>query len=474
MAIQTSVPAATRRPGTFFEFNIANAARGLVALTQRIALVGAFDSSGTATALTLYEVFSEQEADDLFGQGSELALMCKYAFRGQRDIGVPVQVWAVPIADPAGTAQAQTFTVTGTATESGEVVIEIAGRTVRAPVTNGDVQNTIASALKDRIDEQLPELPITAGVAINVVTCTHVNTGVNGNSTQYKVVSTPSGVTVVDANSASGAGTIDITLALDELADKDYDLVACSNHTSTDVTDYAAHLSSMFNPGTKRWRSTVMAETGSLATGQALATAADDFKQMVISAEGFKNTPGEVAAYVCGILGGAADPALPWNNVALPSLFLPETADIPTNTEIESGIGGGLFMLSVNEQQTEAKIVRAVTTQTTLNSAPFFALLDYTISRTMFFAARQVDAQLLIQFQRAKKNARTIRRVRSVVLSTLVLLEGLELLQNVEARAGELQVETDATNPDRLNVAIPTSVVPPLNQIVNVMNLIVE
>ena len=474
MTIQTSVPASNRVPGTFFEFNIANAARGLVSLIQRIALVGVQSAAATKTAVEVNEVFAESEGDLFYGQGSELALMVKFAFRGSRDIGVAVQVHAIGIADPAGTAALHTFTVTGSPTEVGEVKLRIAGRVIRAAVGIGDSVTVIALSIVDAISEQLPELPITVGSAIGVVTTTAVVLNENGSDVVHEVDDVPAGVTVVAANSVPGVGVSDITLSLDVLADKDYDFVAIANHKAADITDFTTHLDAMFAAGVKRWRFGLMTDTTSLATGQALATAADDFRQVVVEAEDFRNTPGEISAYLAGILGGAADPALPWNNVELPTLFLPDPANVPTAAELNSGINGGLFMLSVNENQSRAKIVRAVTTQVSLSSAPFFALLDLTIPRTMHFAARQVDIQLLLQFARAKKNDATIRRVRSVVLSTLKLLEAQEQLQNVSARANELIVETDSTNPDRLNVAIPTSVVPPLNQIVNVINLIVE
>jgi phage tail sheath gpL-like len=474
MTIQTSVPTSTRKPGTYFEFNIANAARGLAALAQRIVCVAAQHASATQAALTPRQVFSEADCDTFHGRGSELALMAKYSLRGSRDIRVPVQVWTVAIADPAGTAATHTFTVTGTATASGEIVIGIAGVVIRAAVATGDVQNTIAASIKSAIDGYLAEIPVTPGVATNVVTITNRITGANGNDVLAEVTGTVSGVTVVAAAGVAGSGVYDITAALDTLADKDYDFIAVYNHTSTSNADLAAHLDGMFAPGTKRWRQTIMAERGTLATAQALATGANDYRRVVVSAEGFRNTPGQIAAYLAGIMGGAADPALPWNNVELPSLALPNAADVPTTAEIESGIGGGLLVLSVNEQQSAAKIVRAVTTQTLLAAVPFYALLDLTIPRTMFFVARQVDVQLSLQFQRAKKNAATLRRIRSVVLGVLTFLEEIELVQNVSAHAGELVVETNGTNPDRVDVAIPTSVVPPLNQMVNVINLIVE
>lgn len=475
MTIATSVPASTRRPGTFFEFNIASAARGLAALPQRMALIGTQDSTATKTAATVNQVFSEAEADSFYGVGSPLALMVKFALRAGRAFGKSAEVHAVGIADPAGTAATRTLTVAGTATASGEVIVGIAGRTIRAAVASGDSSGTVAASIKDAIDEQTAELPVTAGVAASVVTTTHVVTGVNGDDVLVETLDDSlAGITVTAAVAIAGAGTTDITASLDVLADKDYDVIAVDNHTSTDITDFAAHLDSMFNAGTKRWRHTILADTVTLASGQALATAADDFRQMVVSAEGFRNTEGEIAAYVGMTIASEDDPALPFNNVQLPDLTLPDPADIPTNAELESGIGGGQLMLSSNENQTRAKIVRAVTTKVTEASVPFFAMLDVTISRSLFFTARQVDIAEQLAFPRAKKSNRTKRSIRAVILATLEDLEELEIVQNVDANAGELVIEDDLVNPDRINVAIPASIVPPLNQTVNVLNLLLE
>ncbi len=476
MTIITSVPASTRTPGNYFEFNIATAARSLTALIQRLALVGAQTSAATATVNEPVQVFSDAEADTLFGQGSEAALMVKWASKGAATIGVGVQIWVAPLADAAGTAATYTFTITGSATEAGEVVIRIAGRTIRVAIANGDTATVAGVTMNDAIDEQLPDLMVTAGNAVGVVTITAVNTGVNGNDIFAEVTTDPipAGLNVVAAAGIAGAGATVTTPSLDNLGDKDYDVVVLANHTTADITNNTSHLDTMFAAGTKRWRHTMMAERGTLATAQVLATAADNFRQTVISAEGFRNTPGEIASLNAGIIGGAVQPNLPWNNVELGPLFLPDSSDIPTGAEVEAGINGGLWMLSANEQLSRAKIVRAVTTQVTFNSAPFFSVLDYGISRTFYNVARQVDAKLASQFSRALKDAATLGRIRSTILEVLEALELLRQVQNVALHAPELVVETDLTNPDRANAAIPASIVPGLNQIVSVINVFVE
>lgn len=476
MTITTGLSVSDRIPGRYGIFNIAAAARGLTPLSQRIALVG-ISKGGSVAAATPTQVFSESDADAKFGTGSELALMCRWALKAARDYGSSPEIWGIGIAE-AGTAAAQTLTVTGPATEAGPVVIRIAGREISFGVANGASDDDIAADLKAAIDAKVKELPVTAaaggGGSEHIVTCTHVAQGVNGNDVEYEVISVPAGVGIALAQSVAGATVVDITASLDLLLDKDYDIVAIANHAAADVADLTAHLDEAWNPATKRWRHSVMAERGTIATGQALATAADDYRQIVIQAEGFRNTPAEIAAYVGTMLAAESDPARPWSDVPLPSLYLPDPGDIPLRTELNSAIAGGLFMLSTNEPQTEAKIVRAVVTQVTLASVPFFEVLDYTIGRSLYYGARQIDIAQAIAFPRAKKNERTRKSVRSVTLDTMHRLEELEIWQNIDAHAAELVVETDASVPQRLNQAIPAPVVPGLEQIANVFNLIVE
>lgn len=473
MTISHSVSSSIRRPGRFFDFNVANANRGLAVLNNRLALVGGLVSAGSKSAGTLVQIFSESDADTYFGMGSELALMCKWALRGAKDYGKAPEVWAIGIAD-AGTAAEQTLTITGTPTAAGDIVIKIAGREIRSAVAVSDSVTVMATALDSAIDAIKADLPVTSSSSIGVVTCVSVSKGVNGEDIPYEIVSAPAGVTVTPASSVTGATAKDITTSLDALEDKDYDFVVCANHAAADVADFAAHLVNTWDAGAKRWRFTCMAETGSLATGQGLATAADDYKQLVITAEDFPNTPGEIVAYVCAAMAGETDPALSFNNVPMKGLYLPPKASIPTNAEIESAIAGGMTILSTNEKQTEAKIVRAVTTKVTHNSVPFYDMLDVTTPRSLVYGARQIDIAQALRFDRAKQNDRTRKAIVSVAIDVAHKLEELEIWQNVSALESEFVAETDSLDPTRVALAVPASVVPILNQIINVLNLRLE
>jgi len=477
VTIKTDVSTGLRAPGTYFEFNVSAAQRGLTPLTTRVCLLGTISSAATVAAGTLKQIFTEAEADDYWGVGSPLALMCRWSLKATLDYGKSPEIWAIGIAEPgAGTAQTNTLTCTGPATADGDLHIRIAGRDVHVAVSSGDADTVVAADLDDAINELVTELPVTSGVVGAVATVTHVTKGVNGADVEIDVINEPAGVTCTPAGGAAGATAVDFTNTLALLLDKDYDVIVLENHAAADVADCTTHLATAWGAGQKRWRHTLMAERGTLATAQALATAADEYTQMIVSAEGFRNQDCEIAAYIGTMLAAEDDPALPFNGVACKSLYLPEKADIPTNAEIESGISGGLFMLTVNEAQTHAKIVRAVTTQVTDgNSNPFFVMLDYTLSRSMYWFARQLDIKWSgPNFSRAKKTTRVQRAIRSAGLEVAYAAEKLEILHNVDDHAAEFQVETDATVTTRCNVAVPTAVVVPLNQVVPVMNLIVE
>jgi len=474
MTISHSIPTTTRRPARFYEFNVASSQRGLVPIDRNLALVGVFDSSGSATAATIYSVSEESQADSLFGVGSELALMCRWALKGFRAYGKSANLYAIGIADPAGTAKTETLTVTVTTATAGDVVLEIAGRTIRAGVSAGDANSDIAEAIESAIDEKVAELPVTAGVASNVVTCTAVHTGVVGNDVTYRVVSQPDGVTVTPAVGVAGVGAASIEASLDLLIDRNYHVIAIGNHTTVDTAFLATHLDEMWAAGEKKWRHAVLAETGSLATAQLLADDVNtDYRISVISAEGFKNVDSEIAAYCAAMLAAEVDPAQPFNHQELRDLYMPLESDVPTNAEIETGIAGGLTMLTVNDFKTRAKMVRFVTTKTIHAAVAFWTMQDVTIPRSMAYVAEQVDIALAV-FSNVKQSARNISAVRTKVLTTLKAIEDAEIVQNVDDHVDELVAETDDSVATRLNVAIPASVVSPLNQIIGAVNLIVE
>jgi phage tail sheath gpL-like len=480
MAILTSIPPTYRTPQATVEFDITSGARGLVALTRRVALIGAKAAAGTQAINTPVQIFVDGDGDRYFGRGSELALMCRAALKAARKAGQSPEIWAVALAAAAGTATTKTFTVTGPATAAGTATIRIAGRTISAPVANGDSADTIAAALNTAIGQEAANgtLPGTATAALGVVTFTFTTTGITGEDLKVAVDAAPTGVTIVAAAGATGTGAYDITASLDVLRDKHYNAVAIGNHTATDVTDLATYEDERGAAGVKRWTFAFIGHSGTLSAATTLATAANKEYTVIVACEDCPNLPGEIAAQAAVTRMAEADPSLSMSGKEL-DLYPPPPASVFTpgpGGEVEAALAAGVTPLSVT-QTGAVYIVRLVTTKTTHNGAPYDLLRDFGVPYTLTWVGEQADA-LVLTFMADRRNkkmtASTRKRLRSRLLDMLRQAEKLEYVQNVEAHKNEVQVEADTVVRTRMNYDIPVSVVPGLEQAAGVLRLFLE
>lgn len=477
MPLNTTVPTSLLTPQSYHTFQHVKAGAGLAALPLRVLLVGTKSSAGTATAETPVQVLDVADGITKAGMGSELALMVAKAFeqgmlnqstgRG----GMP-ECWICPIAAPgASVAAAETITVTVTTAVAGNVVLRIAGRTIYAGVSAGDSQNTIATAIKNAIAAQIRDLPVTAGVSTNVVTCTHVTTGTNGNDVAYEVVSTPSGVSIALAQSAAGTGTIDITAALDAAVDKNYDAVAVSIHSSTAVSDALTHLASMWGYAQKFWRWVFIGDKASLGTAQGYATSGDSEKLLVVSCEASPSLPSEIATAAAVAAFGVERPNANLDGVEL-ALYPPAASYAYTAAEVESALAGGVTPLKPTASGARLQIVRLITTKMTENSVPFPALMDLAISRTLAYRATQYDLAYAARFSQevidgpvTDPNSTLLARVRDTCVGIDRELGRLGYLRDVETTILEIQVAEASSPAGRLLVQAPCRVAGPLHQV---------
>lgn len=470
---QINIPSDKRRPGSFVTFDFESGPVGLVSIDRAIALVGAMAAGGSATVGEPTQVFDGGECDSAVGQGTPLALMGRKVFEVFRMLGSGAEVYLVPIADPAGTAATRTFTMAGTATEAGEVVVKIAGRTLRVPVANGDAAATVAVALETQIDSNLANLPGTAGVAGAVCTFTFAVTGVNGNSLNAETVSVPAGITCTVAVGTPGAGTIDITAALDALASKNYQAIAISNKLAADVTDAASHLDEMWAATAKRFRWLFMGENGTLGTATTVASGGDRKDLLVGTYEGSGSLPGEIAAALAALAIATPKPSYNFDGQELP-LFPPSDSDAYSDAEVETALAGGTIPLTPGKAG-RAKVERFVTTQTTDSAGnPFENLRDYANSRTLAYYAEQIDIAVARAIQGQNLDAALLRTCKGIAYSILLIGQSNGDLHNVEEHKDEIQAAAHPDIPTRILLDVPEAVVPNAHQVDGTYRLIVE
>lgn len=474
----TTVPSSVDTPGSFHTFTHVKAGGSLVPLALRVLIVGVKSSAGTATALTPVQILDVNDAITKCGIGSEAALMAAKGFeqgllnQSSGRGGIP-EIWACPITAPAGGAVAaeQTLTVTGPATASGTLILRIAGRYIYVGVNAGDAQNTIAAAIEDEIDALAKELPVSASVASNVVTCVHRTSGTNGNDVAYEVVQTVAGVSVALAASVVGTGTVDITAAVDASFDKDYDAIVISIHSSTAVTDAIAHLADAWTYSQKSWRWVVMGDRASLGTAQGYATSADTERILIPSCEGCPNLPSEIAMAVAVAAWGVEAPNSNYDDVEL-ALYPPPTASAYTGAEVESAIDGGVTPLAPTHNGARLRIVRLVTTKITDGGAPYKLLADLAFIRTIAYRATQYDISYRIQFRQqvidgpiTDPEATLLKRIRDMMVSIDRNMAALGYLRDVETYIPQFLVEEAQAPQGRVLARAPCRVAGPLHQV---------
>jgi phage tail sheath gpL-like len=465
MTIQTSVPSSLRRPGVFNEFKFLPSGQSLVATPQRVVIVAESSSAGTATTELPVQIFDETDGDTKLGKGSFAALMARVAL-AQMKLSGPVELWACPaIAPGAGTAAVNTITITGPATESKDLIIRIAGRVINVGVTSGDSANTVAAALEAKIDEYAHLLPVTASVTDNVVTCTVVTKGVNGNDVVLDTVQRPAGIGVAHAQSVAGAGTTPIANPIAALYDKRYHAICFNNHTTGDAAALLVDMAARWGFAQKNYGFAFLGSRDSLGTAQTLQASYNDYRVVIINCEGSPSLPGELA-----IAAAVAEFSREKPNANLDGERLvcaPPSATLAfTNAEIESALNGGVTPLTPDGAFT--KIERLVTTQITLNSALFEPLRDIAFPRTSGYVAEQVDIGFLTGFRQeiiTDDPEDDIRaRVRDMVIGKHRAMQDAKILRNVDDFLPLILVDEALAPSGRLLVTNPFRVAGPLHQ----------
>lgn len=462
MTITTSLPSGVRRPGAFSEFKF-NAALQLALSQLRVVIVAEKAAAGTAVADTPIQVFDEDDADTKAGQGSFAALGCRKAFEQGKLMGAMPEVWLAPLTEPgAGAKATQTITTTVTTAQQGDLVLRIAGRTINVPISAGDAQNTIATAIKNAIDANKRILPGTAGVAANVVTFTIATKGVNGNDVAYEVVKAPGGVTVICAAGVAGTGAAVITTAVQALYDKRYHAACFANHTTVDIATLFTERSAAWGFNQQNYRFFFLGERGSLGTAQTLQAAANDFGIVIGSYEGTPSLPIEIA--VCDAFAEFASEAPNVNmDGQIVALYPCSGSNTYGTSEIESALNGGVTPHV--PEGSYSKIVRMVTSQITLDGVPTETVRDIAYPRTAAYRAELHEVNFRLRFKQEVMSNDILPRVRAMQLELDRAMEDQKILRDVETFLDQYQVEIAAAPAGRIVSSSPFKPAGPLHQL---------
>jgi phage tail sheath gpL-like len=450
-----TLPSSIRKPGKYFEFNTRLAVRTLPANIQKMLIVAQGTAEGTQAPLTVVNVYSDAEAAELFGVGSQAHLMCRAAITANAYLHLSVIALRD---DEAGIAATSTITVTGPSAGLGVVEALVGNQTVQISVSLGDTAAAIALALANKINGY-PSLPVTAAAAEGVVTLTARNKGAAGNLIPVSVTSAVDGVTVAATVMKNGAVDPDITTALAAVFADGHHIICTPYASQTSLTILRQHLNAVSHALEQRGAVGVVGSTGTLAAATTLAGLINSGRITMAVAPGSVSLPCELAAAYAAIIAFEEDPARPLNTLALTGIDPPPFKQRLSRMEQETALWNGVTPFEVGPGEV-VQIVRAITTYTRdPQGVDDIALLDLTTIRTLDYVRKACRERIALRFPREKLSSRTPPKVRSELIDVLKKLEELEIVEEVKANLDGLICERDSQDPNRLNAKIPCDVV---------------
>ena len=348
----SEIPADNLVPMFMTEFDNSNAAKG-GAMPWKNLLIGQA-LSGNANTGTLKQITSDEQADALYGAGSQIARMIRAFRKNTRNS----ELWALAVADGTTAAEGSiAVSFSGSASvapKSGAIRLMIGGQNVNADVVAGKTAIQVATAIVEAINAN-PQLPVTADNIVSTsptatVTLTAKNGGTCGQGidiryNHYQGQELPDGVVLTVANmNGGGSDTSYETAGVGTIIRGTWfnAIVAGSDDTAN-----VAYIKGLLDD---RWQATVQ-QTGVLffslngcvvdgdpdtyygtASLDALKTRGNALNSQVIVLPSLPETPTpgfEVAAAVLGCVAPKAlnDPAQPLSNWPVAGIVAPRETD---------------------------------------------------------------------------------------------------------------------------------------------------
>jgi phage tail sheath gpL-like len=223
MAISTAVPAGSISRTSGYQLNKGNFSTVQPYLPQQVVILGEANTSNQAALLTTpVQITSAAQAGQKYGYGSPIHSIARILFpqSGTGIAGVPVYVMAQAEASGA-TATVIVLTITGTATASKTHYLSIAGRksldavNYAVNIVTGDTATVIAGKYVAAINAVLGS-PVTATNTAGAITLTAKWKGATGAGLTAvpDVNGNAAGLTYAITSNTAGTGTPDIATAL--------------------------------------------------------------------------------------------------------------------------------------------------------------------------------------------------------------------------------------------------------------------
>ena len=461
----SQIPNSLLVPGFWTEFdNSAAAGSGIMPWT--VLLIGSMLAGGSAEANVPIQIFSDDEADNLFGKGSQTALMVR-AFRKNNSL---MPLWAVGVAD--GTTKATLdVTFTGTATAAGVIALYVDGQNVNVAVASGDTAADIAEAIEDAVTDNMP---VTASASSGTVTFTAKNGGTAGNYIDIRVNYVagevlPAGISVSGTGlMAGGAGDPSISGVIENIGAQWFNIIVTAFSSAGTLTALKEELEERWSATNQKTCVAIFGDNSDNAR-----TVAGGLNSQVLVELPLPKSPTssfEIAAAGAAVIGQSAeaDPAMPLGNLSVKGILAPAMKDRKNLNEENAMLLAGGSLINAAADGT-VYLRRTVTTyKTNAAGAEDDSYQQLETIFTLSFIRWDWNNYMASKYPRAKLAGDsyeygegqviiTPKKGRAEALSRFDYWQQLGVAQDAETFKQYLVVEINAQNPYRLDFLLPAT-----------------
>ena len=481
-----NIPANIRVPLFYAEMDnsMANTATG----AKRSLLIGLMTAQGSASANVPVLVSSAAKAKELFGSGSQLALMVA-AYRNNDTTG---ELWCVPqiVGDSTdssedaieGTKAEGSVAFVGTALEAGTVSFYIGSTKIAVGCAAGATAAAIGQNLASAINAK-SDFPVVATASAGTVTLTSKGFGAYGNDIQLTLnlqasaggEKLPSGINANVTGMTGGTGCADLATAFASLGDETFTFVGIGENDTTALDA----VKDEFNDATGRWSYSKMqyghvftAKRGDNATLVTFGKTRNDQHASVFGVE--PKHPDSYFEIAAAITGREAvfitnDPARPTQTGQLNGISYPAVEERFNMQERNTLLHNGIATLYVSGGYD--RIERAITTyqvnsfgdedNSYLDSETLFTLAEITTRLKTAITSKYPRHKLANDGTRFGPGQAIVTPniIRAELIAQYSAMETLGLVENAELFAKYLIVERNADDPNRVDVLLPPDLV---------------
>lgn len=463
------IPSSLRVPLCYVEFDNSGALMATPVMEWRVLLLGAAEPDCEGPLMTPTLITSADQAARLWGQGSMIASMFRFAKRQ----GGMLETWGLAVPDPeAAVAATGEVTVSGACSQAGIISLYIGGDRVRVVAKPGEEVATIAARLAAAINAD-GELPVKAQVQADkagsiLLTCRWK--GATGNDIDLRVNhasddALPQGLHVACTAMSNGAGAPEMDGIIAALGDTWWKALACPWLAKSERDVLEEWLDTQFGPLRQQECQVFGAFRGTLAQASAFGNAGNSELVSVMALGASPSNPWDMAAAyaLTAATSLADDPARPLQTLELTGIKAPARQDRWNMEERNILLFDGMATYMVASDDT-VQIEREVTMyQKNSWGVADPSYLDVQTPATLGYWRYAVRSRITQKFPRCKladdgtrygagQAVVTPSVIRAELVALHAELEEKGLLENAEAFKADLVVERNKDDRNRLDV----------------------